>query len=107
MINNYFKPGFKVQSSINANKGGGSYSPSYSSDVATISGRMRQLSGSEMMKNERMNYITTHRFYCVFTKVIDATSRIVDKAGLIYDVKLVTNPMNMNRHLEVDCELKQ
>jgi SPP1 family predicted phage head-tail adaptor len=106
MISDYFIPGFKIKRLTNTGDGGGSNAQTFS-NVATISGRMRPLSGSEMMRNERMNYVTTHRFYCAFTNVISATSRIEDTNGLTYEVKLIINPMNLNEHLQVDCELKQ
>lgn len=106
MISDYFIPGYKIKSLIETGDGGGSLVKTYSSGI-DIAGRMRPLSGNEMMKNERMNYITTHRFYCSFTDAISATSKIVDPSGLEYEVKLIINPMNFNEHLQIDCELKQ
>lgn len=103
MIQDYFLPGFEIKRATQTSNGG-IVEESYST-IATVEGRMRPLSGSEIMRNEKNNYITTHRFYC---NVIDLNENdVICKDGKTYEVKLKVNPMEMNEFLQVDCECKE
>lgn len=106
MISNYFTPGYKIKTASNTPDGGGGIVVSYSI-AATIPGRMRMLNGNEIIQNEKKSLVTTHRFYCDYTNVITATSKIEAPDGSIYEVKLINNPMEFNEFLQIDCELKR
>jgi len=73
--------------------------------VATVAGRMRPLSGNEMLQNEKLNYVTTHRFYC--NRITIRPDDIISKDGNNFNVRLIRNVMEMNSHLEIDCKLKE
>lgn len=102
MIQDYFIPGFEIKRATETSNGG-IVEQSYLT-IATVYGRMRPLSGTEIYRNEKNNYITTHRFYC---NVIDIeNSDLISKDGKTYEVKLKVNPMEMSEFLQLDCECK-
>lgn len=73
----------------------------------TIKGKMRSLTGYEILQNEKLNYTTTHRFYCDVYDIKN-TDKIYDLSeNKMYDIKSIRNPFEINRHLEIDCEYKQ
>lgn len=102
-IDSYYKSGFTVKRVTNVDDGAGSFTEQLSDLVSTY-GRMRPLNGNEILANDKLNYRTTHRFYCPVIdiqpedKIYDATSE------KYYEVKSIKNPMEMDVHLEVDCE---
>lgn len=102
-IDSYYKSGFTIKRVTNVDDGAGSYTEQLS-DLVSTNGRMRPLNGNEILANEKLNYRTTHRFYCPVTdikpddKIYDTTSE------KYYEVKSIKNPMEMDSHLEVDCE---
>lgn len=105
MLEDYFTNGWEIQRPTTQNVGG--IAKSTYATIATISGRMRPLSGSEIYQNEKNNYKTTHRFYCGIhdiksDDVIHDT--ILDR---FYEVELIRNPMSMDDHLEVDVLLEE
>lgn len=102
-IDSYFKPGYSIKSVTNTPDGAGSFTKTYT-EHANVSGRMRPLTGSEILANEKLGAITTHRFYCPVITVAE-TDRIYDENNdRIYDIKFIKNPMEMDDHLEIDCE---
>lgn len=102
-IDSYYKSGFTVKRVTNVDDGAGSFTEQLSDLVSTY-GKMRPLSGNEILANDKLNYRTTHRFYCPVIdikpedKIYDSTSE------KYYEVKSIKNPMEMNVHLEIDCE---
>lgn len=102
MIEDYYTSGFEVKRLSYTNDGG---VPSNTYTTAlTIDGRMRPLSGREILQNEKLNYITTHRFYCGIHE-IQSDDKIYDSnTGKVYNVELIRNPMEMDDHLEIDCK---
>ena len=105
MIEDYFTPGWIIQRPTNQNVGG--ISKDTFATHLTISGRLRPLSGGEIFQNERNNYKTSHRFYCG-NHDIKETDRIYDSVkDRTYEIQFIRNPMEMNRHLEIDVLLEQ
>ena len=100
MINDYYLPGFQILSYTEVNDGG--IAIKTHSVIMEIAGRMRPLSGNEMVTNEKLGYKSSHRFYCDIAE-INNTHILRDPDGRIYDIKYVKNPMEMNHHLEIDC----
>lgn len=100
-INDHYIPGFTVKRSVQTNVNG--IATETFSDLAEVSGRMRALTGNEILANERRGLKTSHRFYCDVID-IEIRDRIVNGSNT-FDVKFVKNPMEMNHHLEIDCEL--
>lgn len=104
MIDKYYGEGFKIKRQSLQDDGGGVSVPVFT-DVMDVSGRLRPLTGNEILANERIGLRTTHRFYCDVISVIP-TDRIYDSnSSSSYDIKFIKNPMSMNHHLEIDCEL--
>lgn len=102
-IADQYKPGYKIKRPAYSNVNG--IATETFSDLSDISGRMRPLTGNEVLANERLGKKTSHRFYCDVTDV-EERDRIYDSNNnLTYDIKFVKNPMEMNHHLEIDCEL--
>ncbi len=105
-IDSYYKSGYTIKRVTSVDDGAGSYTEQLSDLVSTY-GRMRPLSGNEILANEKLNYRTTHRFYCPVIdikpedKIYDSTSE------KYYEVKFIKNPMEMDSHLEIDCEYLQ
>lgn len=97
MIDDYFTPGWEIQRPTTQNVGG--IAKDTYALIATISGRMRPLSGGEIYQNEKNGYKTTHRFYCGIHDIQSSDRIISDKT---YEVELIRNPMSMDDHLEVD-----
>ena len=103
-IENFYKSGYTIKRPITTIDSGGSPIETFS-DFITASGRMRPLTGNEILANEKLGLVTSHRFYCA---VIDAEEkdRIYDSnTGNTYEVKFVKDPMEMRHHLEIDCKL--
>lgn len=75
--------------------------------VALVSGRMRPLSGNEMIKNEKMGYTTTHRFYCDVVEIQPMDSIYDSVKNITYAIKLIVNPMEMNEFLQIECEYRE
>lgn len=103
-IDSYYISGFIIKRPVETNDGGGVMVLSFS-DLLTTSGRMRPLTGNEILANEALGLKTSHRFYC---PVIDVNEkdRIYDSnKNKTYEIKFVKNPMEMDDHLEIDCEL--
>jgi len=100
MISDLFIPGFvikrRTESTVNGN-----LTASYAT-VATISGRIRLLSGDEKITNEKENWTTTHRFYCDASNTLNRGDVIV-KDGKTYDIKVIDNPHELDEFLQVDC----
>lgn len=103
-IGSFYTAGFKIKRQSLQNDGGGVFSPVFT-DYLNITGRLRPLTGNEILANERIGLKTSHRFYCDVISVIE-TDRIYDSSSSkSYDIKFIKNPMGMNHHLEIDCEL--
>ena len=103
-IDSYYKPGFTIKRPITSLDSGGSPVLTFS-DFLPTSGRMRPLTGNEILANEKLGLETSHRFYCA---VIDAEEkdRIYDSSTeKTYEIKFVKNPMETDDHLEIDCKL--
>jgi len=69
-----------------------------------ISGRIRPMTGDEIIVAEKLNMISTHILYCPVGSEINDTSIIIDGANS-YNVKFIKNPMSMNHHLEIWIKL--
>jgi head-tail adaptor len=104
MIEDYYRSAYTIMRPINTVDSGGSPIETFS-DLISISGRMRPLNGSEILTNEKIGIKTSHRFYCGVIDVVEA-DRIYDGLNLkTYEIKFIKNPLEMNDHLEIDCEL--
>lgn len=104
MIDATFKEGYKIQRPTTTNNNG-LVEKTYT-DVATISCRVRQLSGNEAIAAEKMGYTANYRIYCLATDV-EEQDRIIGLNDEIYEVKNVNNVMDMGQLFHVDCELKK
>ena len=107
MIEDYYiSDGFVTKRPSTINSGG--IATVTLTDVSEISGRMRDLSGYEVVTNEKKGYTTTHRFYCAASVDINEKDILYDSNNdKYYEVSVVRNPMQMDKHLEVDCEFKK
>lgn len=102
-INDHYISGFIIKRPVQTNVNG--IATETFSDLSEVNGRMRPLTGNEVLANEKLGLKTSHRFYC---DVIDAEERdrIYDSNKIkTYDIKFVKNPMEMDHHFEIDCEL--
>lgn len=73
------------------------------SKINEIEGTLDKLSGDEILANEKISIIATHIF--IVFDVFDVTERdrmIID--SMIYRIKDVDNPNNLNRQLEITIE---
>ncbi len=98
----YFTTGHKVEQYTETDTGFGG--PTYTwTEKLTLDARLRPLSGEERLSADKQTLHTTHKLYC---DVLDITEqdRYVDPDGNIYHIVFVKNPMNMDRHLEIDLE---
>lgn len=103
-VESYYKSGYMIKRAVNTNDGGGVVIQTFSDLVATY-GRMRALTGTEILANEKLGLVTSHRFYCPVIDV-EEKDRIYDSnKSKTYEIKFVKNPMEMDSHLEIDCEL--
>lgn len=102
-IESYYVSGYEIHRPANGVDPGGSVTESLNKIADTV-GRMRPLNGDEILANEKLNLITSHRFYCPVTDVV-AGDYIKDTVkNQLYEVKFVKNPMEMDDHLEVDVK---
>ena len=69
-------------------------------DHITIEGTLNQLDGDEILASDKLGILSTHIF--IIFEMVDVTEQdrfIIN--GMIYDVKNVDNPNNLNRQLEI------
>jgi len=105
MIRSLYKSGYRIERPAFTNEAG--IEKKTYSEVTTISGRMRPLTGNEILANDKLGLKTTDRFYCDIVDIKEE-DRIIDlNSGKIFEVKHPKNPMGMNHHLEVDCEFNR
>lgn len=103
MITNYFKSEYIVKRPVITNDGGIA-NETFEQIGGTVSGGIRLLNGGEVLNNERLGKVTSHRFYCGVIDIKDNDIVTNTTEGKDYRVKLVNNLMNMDRLLQVDCE---
>ncbi len=103
-IESYYRTGFSVKRPVSVSDSGGSFTTTFA-DYAAISGRMRPLTGTEILANEKLGLKTSHRFYCAVLSAVES-DRIYDSVNdKTYEIRFIKNPMEMDDHLEIDCEL--
>ncbi|PKM75033.1 MAG: hypothetical protein CVU92_03405 [Firmicutes bacterium HGW-Firmicutes-17] len=104
-VRDSFIPGYEIKRPTVSNENG--VAKETVSTVASVSGRMRPLSGNEMIKNEKMGYTTTHRFYCDVVEIQPMDSIYDSVKNKTYEIKLIVNPMEMDEFLQIECEYKE
>lgn len=102
-IDTYYKSGFTIKRPIPSVDSGGSPVETFS-DFLTTSGRMRPLTGTEILANEKLGLVTSHRFYCPVIDVEEKDRIYNSTTENTYEVKFVKDPMEMGDHLEIDCK---
>lgn len=100
-IESYYVGGYEIHRATKSVDAGGSVTESLSKQ-SDIVGRMRPLSGDEILANEKLGLITSHRFYCPVTDLKYGDYILDTVKSQLYEVKFVKNPMEMDDHLEVD-----
>lgn len=105
-IESYLVTGYEIYRPTNLDDGAGS-STEQLIKLADTTGRMRPLTGDEILANEKLNLITSHRFYCPVQEIQNGDYIKDTVKDQLYDVKFVKNPMEMDDHLEVDCKIKE
>ena len=101
-IRRFFTPGHKIQRYTPGTHGFGGNSGTWNDHLSPV-GRLRPLAGNERMSADKMTLYATHRFY---TDVADITEadRYLDPSGKVYEIKFVSDPMNMGEFLQIDLE---
>lgn len=99
MISDYYKPVYLVQRPIRTGDGGGSFTTNWSNHL-TISGRMKTLTGNERVHLDKEIVEASHKLFTAPAQDILETDRIIEGAR-IFDIKFISNPMDMNHHLEI------
>lgn len=104
MINDYFIHSITLKRKSVANTGG--LPIETFNTVATVYGRMRQLTAKEKNENQRINYNSTNCFYCSAATDIRQGDLIVwDNRSFIVDA--IQNPMQMDEFLQVYCTFSE
>lgn len=101
-IQSWFKLEWEILDPAESNDGGIA-KKTYSVGLS-VYGWLRPLTGNEVLSNEKLGFKSTHRFYTDIS-AIDNT-QLIRKVGenKIYEIRNVKNPMEMDHHLEIDCE---
>lgn len=103
-IDSFYTSGYTIKRPTQSIDSGGAVVLTFADLVSTY-GRLRPLTGTEILGNEKLGLVTSHRFYCAVMD-IDVKDRIYDSVnGKTYEIKFVKDPMQMGVHLEIDCEL--
>lgn len=103
-IDSYYRTGFTIKRPVSTVDAGGSPIELFV-DLTAVDGRMRQLNGTEVLANEALGLKTTDRFYCAVIDV-EEKDRIYDSVNdKTYEIRSVNNVMEMDSHLQIDCEL--
>lgn len=124
MIDRFYKYDIMLQKKTVTENGFGGFVETWS-NYMTIFGTIRPLSGSEQFSANKIVLNSTHRLYCDIEHEIyfydtinmDSENTIEEKTGInrslrlkykddIYNIIFVYNPMNMDKFLQVDLELK-
>lgn len=105
-IETYWVSGFEIKRVTKVDDNAGSYTEQLSKVSDTV-GRLRPLSGNEILANEKLNLITSHRFYCPVIDVNEGDYIYDTVKPRLFEVKYVRNPMDMDEHLEIDCLFKK
>jgi hypothetical protein len=104
-VERFYEAGWRIYKPVDTQDGAGGVVSTYSL-LATVSGRMRPLSGNKQISAEKMTYFADHRFYCAPTDLQEYY--MLAKAGstdTTYTVKHAADMMHMGRLLQTDCEL--
>lgn len=76
------------------------------SNVATIEGYLRTLSGRERLASDMETVVRTHRFYCDYNSNITEDKRF--KLGSKYfDIEAINNIGNMNIYMQIDLKVRE
>lgn len=68
-------------------------------------GLLNQLSGNKRLSADKLTVFATHKLYCPILD-IKPKDRIKDDTGIIYEIKSVRNPMNMDKYMILELEEK-
>ena len=72
--------------------------------AVALRGRIRPMTGNEVLAAEKLNTISSHVVYCLPEANLTVTCHVY-YGGDHYLVKYIKNPMNYSRHWEVLLEL--
>lgn len=72
-------------------------------DHLLVDGYLDQLSANEVLASEKLGIVSSHVFITFEIVDITRTDRMIID-NLIYHIKNVDNPMNMDRQLEITLE---
>lgn len=102
MLEDYFTTSFTIKRATITNIGGIA-NKTYAT-VTTVKGAIRQLTGGEVLENEKKGHNTTHRIYLTYSsaRFLDLLVAGTDE----YEVKNINNPMELNKFYQLDCEKK-
>ena len=88
--------------------GMGSAGSASESTVATVTGVLRHLMGSEMLASDMTTVVRTHRFYCDYTSDLDDQRNKHLKSGSQYfDIVAVDNEFEKDIYMAVDLKEKK
>lgn len=105
-IESYLVSGYEIKRVTKVDDGAGSWTEQLAKVSDTV-GRLRPLNGNEILANEKLNLITSHRFYCPVIDVNEGDYIYDTVKSWLFEVKFIKNPMQMDEHLEIDCLFKK
>lgn len=106
-IENYFTQSITTKRATNTRSTIGSAVDTWATNL-TFLGRIRPKSGNEVIRNDKKEVISNYTLYCNYADVLTSDAIDILEKDLVvegsdtFDIILVRNPMNFNRHLEVD-----
>lgn len=75
------------------------WSSEYIAHIELYNGVIDMLSGEEILANQNIQIESTHILIGPLADIKEG-DRVIHN-GIVYDVKYVDNPMNLNKHLEI------
>ena len=103
-ISNYYEYGIIVQRNVEMDNGIGGTIPNWS-NYAIIWGRIRPLTGKELVMADKQTAISTHRLYCSLSVDINENDRIVYKNNKYEIVAPPANIMNFDNHFQIELKV--
>ncbi len=101
-IETFYSQEFTISRPTISRSASGAALKTYATGAAFV-GRLRPLSGKEIVASEREGVRITHRIYCNTVNDVRQTDRLTH-GGKVFEVRFISDPMSMNHHQQIDAE---
>lgn len=102
-VERFFEPGWEVWRKTIELDDSGAVLPDPWVIIMKLEGRLRPLSSSLRLSSDKETYFGSHRFYCFPTDILEGDQ--LRRGTERYEVKGAHDMMDMDRFMQIDCEV--